>query len=118
RVRPCVRDLGDELRECVITVVDAVDDATGEEAIAEVADRTLDLALVPWLADGAELGLDAHRGAQREQGRVETNGGADALEDDDLGIVEQPLPRRAAERDGAADERATQRVDGQVDDEL
>jgi len=46
---------------------------------------------------------------------MKPDGGADALEDDDLGIVEQPLPGRAAER---GDERAAQRVDGQIDDEL
>ena len=43
---------------------------------------------------------------------------ADALEHDDLGVVEQPLARDAAERAGRAHERPAQRMDGQVDDEL
>ena len=44
--------------------------------------------------------------------------GADALEDDDLGVVEQPLACHAAERTAGAHERPAQRVDGQIDDEL
>jgi len=43
---------------------------------------------------------------------------ADALEDDGLGVVEQPLAGHAAERAGGSHERPAQRVDGQVDDEL
>ena len=66
RVRSNVGDLDDELGERAIAVVDGVDDAAGEKPIAEVADRALDLAFVLRLAHGAELGLDAHRGTQRE----------------------------------------------------
>ena len=41
-----------------------------------------------------------------------------ALEHDDLGVVEQPLARRAPEGARGTHQRARQRVDGQVDHEL
>src|SRR4051812_39567436 len=63
RVRPDVRDLGDELREQTIALFDAGDRATSEEAIAQVADRAFDLAFLSRFSNSAELGLDAHRGA-------------------------------------------------------
>jgi hypothetical protein len=118
RVRSNVRDVGDEPSEQAIALVDAGDRATCEEAVAEISDRALDLALVSGLADDAEPGLDAHRGAEREQRGMEARDRTDALEHDDLGIVEQPLPGHAAESGRTADEGPAQRMDGQVDDEL
>ena len=98
--------------EHAISIVDAGDAATGKEPIAKVADGSLDLALVLRHADRTQLGLYAHRCAKREQGRVKPDGGADALDDDDLGIVEQPLawkrrrmPRRRARASGTANGR-------------
>ena len=81
RVRPDVRDLGDELREQTITLFDAGDRAAREKAISQVADRAFDLAFLSRLSNGAELGLDAHRGAQGEERGVKPRHGADALED-------------------------------------
>src|SRR4051812_20888631 len=118
RVWPDVRDLGDELREQTIALVDAGDRAAREEAIAQVANRALDLAFVSRFSNGAELGLDAHRGAQGQERGMKPRHCADALEDDGLGIVEQPLAGHAAEWAGGAHERPAQRVDGQGGDEL
>jgi hypothetical protein len=70
------------------------------------------------LATAQSFGLDTHRTAQRDEGPMEARDGTDALEDDGLGIIEQPLPGHAAEGGGPAHERAAQRVDGQIEHEL
>ena len=46
------------------------------------------------------------------------HGVAVAREHDGLGVVEEPLPRHALEEPGGAHERAAQRLDGQVEDQL
>src|ERR1051325_11245486 len=84
RVWPDVRDLGNELREQTIALVDAGDRAAREEAIPQVANRALDLAFVSRFPNGAELGLDAHRGGEGQEGGVKSRHRADALEDDGL----------------------------------
>jgi len=50
RVRPDVRDLDDEAREQAIALLDAGDRAPCEEAVAQVANRALDFALLARLA--------------------------------------------------------------------
>ena len=52
RVGPRVRNRVDEAPELGIALVDADDRAAGEEAVAQVADRALDLALVLRSAHG------------------------------------------------------------------
>src|SRR5262249_29349599 len=91
RVWPGGRGLRDKLREQTIALVDTGDRAADEEAIAQVANRALDLAFVSRFSNGAELGLDTHRGAQGQERGMKPRHRADALEDDGLGIVEQPL---------------------------
>src|SRR6185295_19239454 len=104
--------------ERAIALVDAEDAAAGEEAVAQVANRALDLALVLGTRNRTQLWLDAHLRAQREQRRVKPYCGTDALEDDSLGIIEQPLPRDAAEPGGRADQRTDERMHREVEHEL
>ena len=73
-MRAGVCDLVDEPQERAIALVDADDGAAGEEAIAQVADGALDLALVLGRAHRAQPRLDAHLRAQLEQRRVEAHG--------------------------------------------
>src|SRR5690349_12228097 len=49
---------------------------------------------------------------------METDRRPNALEDNGLGIVEQPLPGRAANRGRGTDQRPDQRVHGQVEHDL
>ena len=94
-------DLGDELREQTIALLDAGDRATGEEAVAQVANRAFDLTFLSRFSNSAELRLDAHRGAQGEERGMKPRHRTDALEHDDLGVVEQPLASHATERAAA-----------------
>jgi hypothetical protein len=54
RVRPDMRDLGDELREQAIALLDAGDRTPREEAVTQVANRALDLTFLPGLSNGAQ----------------------------------------------------------------
>src|SRR6266540_4215515 len=49
---------------------------------------------------------------------MEADGVAVALEDDDLGVVEEPLPGHPLEEGGGTHERAQERMDRGVEDEL
>jgi hypothetical protein len=70
------------------------------------------------VTDRTQARLRTHLAAQLEEHRVESNGVALALEHDDLGVVEEPLARRALEGARGAHQRAREGVDGQVDDKF
>ena len=118
RVRPRMRDGREELDELRVAVLHGVKRSRREEAFLEVADRALDLALLLGFSRPAERGLHVKMRGEIEQRGVEANGVARALEDDGLRVVEEPLTCAAPEERGGAHQRATQRVDAEVDDEL
>ena len=118
RMRSGVGDLVEEDEELGVAVLQIADGARGEEALAQVADRALDLSLLLRLSHAAEPGRHAELAREREQLGVEAHGVAVTLEHDDLGIVEEPLPGGAAEVAARAHERAPQRGRAEVEHEL
>ena len=118
RMWPRVRDLGDEAGELRIALGEARERAPREKSIAHVTNGALDLALVLGSRHRAQAGLYAHLGAEIVERRMKADRVAAALEHDGLGIIEEPLPRHAAERVAGAHQRTTQRVHRQVEHEL
>ena len=96
---PRVGDAAQEVEQLAVAVVDGVDRASGEEAVAQVAHGALDAPLLLGFAHAAKARLHMQRAGEVEQPGVKTNRVAVALEHDDLGVVEEPLPRRALEED-------------------
>lgn len=78
RVGACVGDLVEEGAQLGVGALDVADRAGGEEAVAQKADRPLDLALLLGFAHGAEAGRDAEPASEVEQARVEAHGVASA----------------------------------------
>ena len=66
----------------------------------------------------AEPGLDVEARSELEEVGVEADGVAGALDDDGLGVVEEPLAWRSAEGSRSPHERAAKRFDAHVEDEL
>ena len=117
-VRAWLCDFGEEAHELGVALGNAGDGAAGEEAVAQVADGALNLALVFRARDRAKAWLDAHVPAQLEEHWVEAHRVAAPLEHDDLGVVEEPLARDPAESSRGAHERPSERMHGEVEDEL
>jgi hypothetical protein len=90
----------------------------GEEALAQVADRALDLALLLGLSYAAESERHAELPGEREQLGVEAHRVSVALEHHDLRVVEEPLPGDAAEVEAGAHQRAPERARRQIDHQL
>ena len=88
-----VRDVVEEGRELAVAVLDVVDVAASEEALAKEADLSLHASLLVAPVRGAEPQLDVHGAAEVEQQGMEAGRVAVAFEHDDLRIVEEPLPR-------------------------
>ena len=117
-VRAGLRDLGEEAQELGVALGNAGDGPPGEEPVAQVADGPLDPALVLRPSHRAEARLDAHPPAKVEEHGVEAHRVAASLQHDDLGVIEEPLARDAAEGAGGAHQRPGERVHGEVKDEL
>ena len=103
-MRTFMGDFGEEAVELSISLGDRVDVAAREEALAQVADGPLDLALVLRSAHGAEARLNSHCGAKLQEHWVEAHRIGRSLKHDGFGIIEEPLPGDAAKSVGRADE--------------
>ena len=112
------RDLVEEVEELRVAVRDRMERPRREEAVLEVADGALDLALLLRLSHAAKRGLDVHASAEVEQRRMKAHGVTRALEDDRLRVVEEPLSGGSAEERGGAYERAAQGLGAHVEHEL
>ena len=122
-----------EYTQCLV-VRETTHVAAREEAVAQIANRALDLALgrfprqgarcaregTPLLgtAHRAEARLHAECAAQIEQQRMKSHRVASSLEHDDLGIIEQPLTRNTAKMLGGTQQRTAQPERGGVESEL
>src|ERR1700690_712701 len=92
-----VRDSVDESEQLVVAVLDVVDVAASEEALAKETDLAFHATLLVSSVRGAQPQLDVHGAAEIEEQRMEASGVAVPLEHDDLGIIEEPLARGAGE---------------------
>ncbi len=117
-MRSGVGDLVQEDEELGVAALEIADRARSEEALAQVAHRSLDLSLLLRLSHPAEPGRHAELPREREQLGVEAHGVAVTLEHHDLGVVEEPLPGGAAEVSARAHERAPEGGCAEVDHEL
>jgi hypothetical protein len=91
RMRALKGDGLEELEELGVAVRDRVERARREEAVLEVPDRALDLPLVRRPARRAEGGLDVQSSGEIKEGRIEADRVTRALDNDALGVVEEPL---------------------------
>jgi hypothetical protein len=80
-----------EFVQLTVAVGDGVKRSRREEALLEVADRALDASLLLRLPWGAEPRLHVHSRRQVEQERMKAYDITLPIDDDGLGVVEQPL---------------------------
>jgi hypothetical protein len=118
RMRALVRGAREEVCELRVAMRDGMECACREETLLEIADGALDLSLLVRLARRAERGLHVEMSGEIEERGMEANGVAGALDDDGLGVVEEPLSRGATEERRRTNERTPKRLDTHVDDEL
>jgi hypothetical protein len=118
RMRARVGDVANEVDELAVAVLDARDPPCREEPIAKVANGPFDASFVGRSPRPAQARLDAQRPCDLEKARMIPDRIAVPLEHDGLRVVEEPLSRHAFEPPRGTDERAPQRLDRQVEDEL
>ena len=87
-------------------------------ALLQVPDPPLDPALVRRLSRPAQAGHDEHRSREVEKIALEVLGIAEALDDHRLGVVEEPLPGRAAKEENSTEQRSPEGLDPQIEHEL
>jgi hypothetical protein len=113
-----VRDGVDESQQFAIALLDTVNLATREKAVAQETDLALDAPLLVASVGSAQSQLDVHGTAEVEEQRMKASHIAVALKHDDLGIVEQPPARATAEEGRGSHKRAQERVHGGVEAEF
>jgi hypothetical protein len=117
-VEPLEGDLDEKVAELDVSVFDGVDETSCEESLLEVTNGSLDTALVMRFSNAAESWLNVERCCEREQVRLEMDQVSLTLEDHGLGIIEEPLPGDSAEEERGVEQRSSQRMDIEVEDEL
>src|SRR5258708_39561103 len=113
-----VRGGVDEGQQLAVALLDVVDVAAGEEAFTKETNLPLDASFLVSPVRAAQAQLHVQGAAEVEQQGMETSGIAVALEHDNLGIVEEPLPCRDGEIGRCADQPAQERVHGGVEAEF
>src|SRR5262249_25678455 len=101
----CIVEEQEQLR---IAMLDISNGARCKKAIPQEANSPLDLAFLLWFANPAESGCDTELPCQCEQIWMVPHRIAVALEDNDLWIVEQPLPRHPTEVATSSNERTSE----------
>lgn len=95
--RACRSDALGPVDDLLVEVGDTREGTGGEEGVAKVLDRALDLALLVAAIGSAWLGREVIVPGELEDPRIESDVLADALEDDALEVVVEERPRHAAE---------------------
>ena len=110
-------DALDPVGELLVEVVDGGEPARGEEAVAQVLDRALHLALLVAAVRRARHRREVIVPGALEDLRVEADVLADAFDDDALEVVVEDPPRHAAEPLECQGVAAQERLEGLVERE-
>ena len=114
----CGRDVAKKRHELAVALDHVANLPPRQEAVPQVSHGALDATLLLRRSDGAQPRLYAEDRGHLDHRRVEAHRVTLAPEHDRLRVIEEPLPRGAAEEGVRADERAPQRHRGQVPDAL